>query len=100
MTWMPWVILSGLVLEAISALIERYAVHLKEWEVAPNFRVFQYGTTQDWMDPKVRRWFFAIKLPSYQLQPCDYGRGPMVWCQLHVVWFEGEGWQRTGYWRE
>lgn len=97
MRWLPFAILGSLVLEAISALIERYAVHVGQHEVIPEFRVFQYGYIwNDW--PHVgreREAFFILHLPSYDWQLVDY-RDRWGWCRLYVMWTSTSGW-RTGY---
>lgn len=93
MTWMPWAILSGLVLEAISHLIERYAVHQTEsCQAFPPFRVFQYGTfIADYQEPRKRAWFFEMKLPSWQWVRHDYDRR-VGWGQLRIAWTSERGW--------
>lgn len=103
MTWMPWAILSGLALEAINAWIERHAVHVAENEVHPPFRLWQYGTRWSYGPeyivrwPIEKRWFFLLKLPSWQWGKLDYGRR-MGWMQLVLVWESDKGWSQSGYW--
>lgn len=92
MTWMPWAILSGLVLEAISTLIERYAFHQPaQWQVPPPFKVFQYGTFIVDYKTGRREWFFEMKLPSWQWVRYDYNRR-VGWGQLRLVWTSERGW--------
>lgn len=93
MTWTPWAILAGLVLEAISAWIARHAVHPEPYEAMRPFRFCHWGTLPE---PHHRPWFFAMKLPIYQWNLVDYGRR-QGWLQLHLVWIEHEGWGRSGY---
>lgn len=103
MTWTPWAILAGLVLEAISAWIERHAVRVDEHTMHPEFRFIQWGSHVNgdhgvWhMGTDRWRWFLMIKLPSYQWGRTDYGRH-WGWWQLCLIWEEGNGWKRSGYW--
>jgi len=101
MTWMPWAILSGLALEAVNAWIERTAVHVFEYQLIPHFWVWQHGTMSVEFDSRIQRErFFMLKLPSWKLIPSDFGRGPMVWAQLTLVWTSTDGWAHSDYYPE
>jgi hypothetical protein len=94
MKWMPFAILGGLALEAISAMIERHAVTVPMNFESPPFRIFQYGVMLDsWShSARVRRvWFFVMKLPSWRWDKHDYGR-QQGWQQLEVAWTGDRGW--------
>jgi hypothetical protein len=95
MTWMPYAILGGVLLEALTALIARYAAHLDVFEIHPEFRLFSYGTRTTYYSPAdgrpSREWFFILKLPSWQYGQFDYSRR-WGWLQLCWIWTSTNGW--------